>query len=330
MQPPVSRFDWSPATISLSPRSSLHSLEPIGSHFEASSTRHPSSTTPHFSHPFAVGGSAQLLHPQTQTQSQPPNPNPATARNARDPNSGSLTSSSTSSTHPDLDLDLFPIETNPSRQSAHSDPSSVGSPLNNLSSSPKPRPVKLSSLPQSRSLSSSQHPSDQAQAQAQPNLKLDRFTSPTSTSPPPLQANTNNLPSATRATTKPNNTNNPSPFEPIQSSLPRSTTTLWMGDLESWMDEEYVRRCVVMMGWHLPHHPQSNPPNVKIKMVSGASPSSAYCFLTYPTAELAQEAWKMISNMPPTLMPGCERTFKVSCSSVPCRESFLLKLVSFS
>ncbi|CAH7666938.1 hypothetical protein PPACK8108_LOCUS1305, partial [Phakopsora pachyrhizi] len=109
------------------------------------------------------------------------------------------------------------------------------------------------------------------------------------------------------------------------SSLPRSTTTLWMGDLESWMDEDYVRRCVIMMGWHLPHYvPRRVPgqlathdlgPNgisVKIKMVSGASPSSAYCFLTYPDPDMAEQAWRMISNMPPTLMPGCERTFKLN------------------
>ncbi|KAA1084131.1 RRM protein [Puccinia graminis f. sp. tritici] len=105
--------------------------------------------------------------------------------------------------------------------------------------------------------------------------------------------------------------------------LPRSPTTLWMGDLESWMDEDYVRKCLVMMGWHLPHFvPTSsagskadigpNGVNVKIKMISGASPSSAYCFLTYPTAEMAQHAWRMISNLPPTLMPGCERTFKLN------------------
>lgn len=78
-----------------------------------------------------------------------------------------------------------------------------------------------------------------------------------------------------------------------------------------------------MMGWHLPHFVSTSSTglkidigpsgvNVKIKMISGASPSSAYCFLTYPNAEMAEHAWKMISNMPPTLMPGCERTFKLN------------------
>lgn len=122
-----------------------------------------------------------------------------------------------------------------------------------------------------------------------------------------------------------NNSSNDSPGQVAGPNppLPRSPTTLWMGDLESWMDEDYVRQCLVMMGWHLPHFvPTSsagskadigpNGVNVKIKMISGASPSSAYCFLTYPTAEMAQHAWRMISNLPPTLMPGCERTFKLN------------------
>ncbi|KAH9468792.1 hypothetical protein Pst134EA_009322 [Puccinia striiformis f. sp. tritici] len=126
----------------------------------------------------------------------------------------------------------------------------------------------------------------------------------------------------TRAASIPNHSGVTSREQPSP-PLPRSPTTLWMGDLESWMDEDYVRQCMVMMGWHLPHFvPTSsagsktdigpNGVNVKIKMISGASPSSAYCFLTYPTAEMAQHAWRMISNLPPTLMPGCERTFKLN------------------
>ncbi|PLW46215.1 hypothetical protein PCANC_08781 [Puccinia coronata f. sp. avenae] len=126
----------------------------------------------------------------------------------------------------------------------------------------------------------------------------------------------------TRAPSIPNSSGTGSVEQP-NPPMPRSPTTLWMGDLESWMDEDYVRRCLIMMGWHLPHFvPTSsagskadigpNGVNVKIKMISGASPSSAYCFLTYPTAEMAQHAWRMISNLPPTLMPGCERTFKLN------------------
>lgn len=310
-QPSISAIPSPRPNQSLSPRSSFHSVQPtqppasafhpllpIGSQFN--SARRPTSTNqlPLFSHPFAVGGSAQLLQSQ-------PTPAPAQVRN-RDPHCGSLTSSSTSSTQPDLDP--FPLESNPSGQSAHSDPSSVGSPLHLLSSSP--RPLNLCSLPPSRALSQS-HPSGHSSDSNSPEDP--RRVNPTSSCSPRHLAHQSSAqpsglvhPPLNRPNTKPNNASE------TTSSLPRSTTTLWMGDLESWMDEDYVRRCVVMMGWHLPHHALAHPLNVKIKMVSGASPSSAYCFLTYPTAELAQEAWKIISNMPPTLMPGCERTFKVS------------------
>ncbi|KAG0145455.1 hypothetical protein CROQUDRAFT_671752 [Cronartium quercuum f. sp. fusiforme G11] len=189
--------------------------------------------------------------------------------------SSSSTTTTTTTTHPDLDL--FTLDQ--SQSQSQSDPSS----LNLLSSSP----LNL--------LSSSPRLLNQSQQQQQQQQHVSPTQQSTSIHTPQIR-----------------NKSIPISDQPIHSSLPRSTTSLWMGDLESWMDEEYVRRCVVMMGWHLPHHANPHPPNVKIKMVSGASPSSAYCFLTYPTAELAQEAWKMISNMPPTLMPGCERTFKLN------------------
>lgn len=112
----------------------------------------------------------------------------------------------------------------------------------------------------------------------------------------------------------------------------RAASTLWMGDLESWMDEAYVRKCVAMMGWSTasgappsPDGTGSNHSNgsgaektdaesakeVGIKMIRGASPSSGYCFLTFGTPEHAEAVWRRASSMPPTLMPGSERTFKV-------------------
>lgn len=110
----------------------------------------------------------------------------------------------------------------------------------------------------------------------------------------------------------------------------RSPSTLWMGDLESWMDEAYVRRCLYIMGWSSSSPDPADGPSsqlpdldeesaeaerrkeVGVKMVRGASPSSGYCFLTFGTPERAEEVWRKASNMPPTLMPGSERTFKVS------------------
>lgn len=292
-----------------------------------------------FNHSFGlIGGSAQL------SQSQPifnqpitPSTNQISSDSIRnrDPHSnGSLTSSSNSSTLPD-----FELFHNPSAQSsAQSNPSSIGSPHHMVSSSP-PQLIRTSSNhPQSQLSNSLDHhfnPSASSDDSSSPPPR-----SPTSPNSPsstlhhinqlqsnhngqnPPKQHTNNdshilhqqLNANNNMVSSQNNKINASNNLNISDSntLPRSTTTLWMGDLESWMDEDYVRACVVGMGWHLPHHANPHPLNLKIKMVSGASPSSAYCFLTYPTSQLAQEAWKMISNMPPTLMPGCERTFKLN------------------
>ncbi|GAA6042815.1 hypothetical protein JCM8097_004441 [Rhodosporidiobolus ruineniae] len=79
--------------------------------------------------------------------------------------------------------------------------------------------------------------------------------------------------------------------------------TLHLGDLDVWMDEAYVRECCALMGWDSV---------VNVKMSRGASPSSGYCFLTFPSATEASRVLARFNAGPPMLMPRSGRTFKLN------------------
>ncbi len=61
-----------------------------------------------------------------------------------------------------------------------------------------------------------------------------------------------------------------------------SRNTLWWGELEPWMDEEYAKQVCSLMGWDavtvkIPHTPTD-------LVVTGQQPNNpGYCFLTFPT-----------------------------------------------
>ncbi|GAA5836803.1 hypothetical protein JCM11251_005793 [Rhodosporidiobolus azoricus] len=118
-----------------------------------------------------------------------------------------------------------------------------------------------------------------------------------SVSLPPLLSPTTQSPPATAAL-------------PQSASFPGSEgppgskgATLHLGDLDVWMDEAYVRECCTMMGW-------DNVVNVK--MSRGASPSSGYCFLTFPSTAEAARVLNRFNAAPPMLMPRSGRTFKLN------------------
>ncbi|GAA5863958.1 hypothetical protein JCM8547_005295 [Rhodosporidiobolus lusitaniae] len=98
-----------------------------------------------------------------------------------------------------------------------------------------------------------------------------------------------------------------SPFPPLSNGEPgppgSKGATLHLGDLDVWMDEAYVRECCALMGW-------DNVVNVK--MSRGASPSSGYCFLTFPSAPEAARVLSRFNASPPLLMPRSGRTFKLN------------------
>ncbi|GAA5878093.1 hypothetical protein JCM3774_006481 [Rhodotorula dairenensis] len=131
-----------------------------------------------------------------------------------------------------------------------------------------------------------------------PNSSMPPLLSPTSTSPPtssfaPSSASSSYL--STSATPMAGTGENGPPGS--------KGATLHLGDLDVWMDELYVRECCSMMGWD----------NViSIKMSRGASPSSGYCFLTFPTTVDAARVLTRFNTSPPVLMPRSNRTFKLN------------------
>ncbi|GAA97232.1 uncharacterized protein L969DRAFT_152926 [Mixia osmundae IAM 14324] len=87
-------------------------------------------------------------------------------------------------------------------------------------------------------------------------------------------------------------------------------TALWMGDLEEWMDENYIRRCISAMQLDRDENGQLGLP-VMIKMQRSRS-GADYCLLSFPAPHHAQNALSLFASRPPTFMPGSERTFKLT------------------
>lgn len=99
---------------------------------------------------------------------------------------------------------------------------------------------------------------------------------------------------------------------------PNSTTslsTLWWGELEPWMDEEYAKQVCGLMGWDSVNvkvpHPPADP-------TTGQQPNNpGYCFLTFPTfAHAASVLAQMNSgNSTPLTMPNSNKPFVLNWAS---------------
>jgi hypothetical protein len=97
-----------------------------------------------------------------------------------------------------------------------------------------------------------------------------------------------------------------------------SLSTLWWGELEPWMDEEYAKLVCGLMGWDpvtvsVPH----SPPDP----TTGQQPNNpGHCFLTFQTRAQASSILSSINsggNLPPT-MPNSTKPFVLNwASSVP-------------
>lgn len=107
------------------------------------------------------------------------------------------------------------------------------------------------------------------------------------------------------------------PQSPTNSKSP-SRSTLWWGELEPWMDEEYAKQVCGLMGWDsvtvkIPHTP-ADP-------VTGQQANNpGYCFLTFPTAQHAATVLSQINN--PTsdaqvTMPNSTKPFVLNWASSP-------------
>lgn len=114
--------------------------------------------------------------------------------------------------------------------------------------------------------------------------------------------------------------NHPAPPPPTATSNYNSSrSTIWWGELEPWMDEEYAKQVCGIMGW--------DPVNVKVPHpapdpATGQQPNNpGYCFLTFPTPAHAASVLAQINNggnAAPVTMPNSSKPFVLNwASSVP-------------
>ena len=156
------------------------------------------------------------------------------------------------------------------------------------------------------------------------NLSPLNHNSTTSHHPsPPLSQHTPNHLYTTTATTDRDahsvrNTLQSSPTN-TSPNLSSSRSTLWWGELEPWMDEEYAKQVCNLMGW--------NPTNIRVPRppldpVTGQQANNpGYCFLTFPTAAHAASVLSQINtsgNSNPLVMPNSTKPFLLNwASNVP-------------
>ena len=119
----------------------------------------------------------------------------------------------------------------------------------------------------------------------------------------------------------------PTPGTQTSHNHSASRSTLWWGELEPWMDEEYAKQVCELMGWDpvsvkIPHAP-ADP-------VTGQQPNNpGYCFLTFPAPQQAAAVLQHINNPPggnQPIMPNSTKPFVLnwasSTSPTPIAQSF--------
>jgi hypothetical protein len=113
------------------------------------------------------------------------------------------------------------------------------------------------------------------------------------------------------------------PVEPqSQPAAPSSTTpisrsTLWWGDLEPWMDEEYAKQVCGLMGWNTADIKVPSP----VDTAQGAQANNpGYCFLTFSSPAQAAAVLAQVNGngSNPVIMPNSTRPFTLNwASSIP-------------
>ncbi|KAJ3188591.1 hypothetical protein HDU85_004305 [Gaertneriomyces sp. JEL0708] len=88
-----------------------------------------------------------------------------------------------------------------------------------------------------------------------------------------------------------------------QQGLGDQKNTLWMGDLEPWMDENYVRQLWMSLG-----------ENVNVKMIRDrlTGQNAGYCFVDFMSHGAAM---KHLTTINGTVIPGTQRVFKLNWAS---------------
>lgn len=82
-----------------------------------------------------------------------------------------------------------------------------------------------------------------------------------------------------------------------------SKTTLWMGELEPWVNEEYVKSMWLA----------NTGENVNVKMIRDkfSGNNAGYCFVDFPTSQAAAKALNLNGQQ----IPNTQRTFKLNWAS---------------
>lgn len=141
-------------------------------------------------------------------------------------------------------------------------------------------------------------------------------------SPPPSYADRDGLfhRNATNPSPPTGSANQPAvPAVPAASPNSTSTrSTLYWGDLEPWMDEEWAKRVCGMMNWDPVNikvpHPQPDP------NTGQQANNPGYCFLTFPSRAHAERVMNQVNtnNGGPITMPNSTRPFNISwAASLP-------------
>lgn len=113
----------------------------------------------------------------------------------------------------------------------------------------------------------------------------------------------------------------PPPFAqpaPSSSTTASPRSTLWWGELEPWMDEEYAKQVCNLMGW--------DPVNIKVPRpapdpITGQQANNpGYCFLTFPSQAHAASVLSQANNGSGAslIMPNSSKPFSLNWApSVP-------------
>ncbi|KAK4685177.1 hypothetical protein P7C73_g4985, partial [Tremellales sp. Uapishka_1] len=97
-----------------------------------------------------------------------------------------------------------------------------------------------------------------------------------------------------------------------------SRRTLWIGDLDGWMDEAYLRQTCAILRWDVVQIKLIRPPMDPTVHISQMPMNAGYCFLTFATNEIATQVLFDLTpapNKPVILLPNTKRAFKANWAS---------------
>jgi len=228
----------------------------------------------------------------------------------------------------DFDLSVVPRSSTVGRDGTNGYVSSIG--MTSYAQRPDRRPsLALSTYPQTTSRSFASQKREYGFGTGDP-LGTNRHNSNNSSfavsspishrpSPPLPQTSPNSIYSSSTPSERDSNTAVRNILRPISPTISSSRSTLWWGDLEPWMDEEYAKQVCTLMGWDPTNarvpRPQPDP-------ITGQQANNpGYCFLTFPTPAHAASVLAQINNAgngSPAIMPNSSRPFVMNwASNVP-------------